>query len=69
MQLQARSWYKQCRFEDAKSGALRAGDVYESLRAARDLEHCSALLRDIEEGIGEPVTPGKFPETLPLSLC
>ena len=48
MELQARIWYKQCRFEEAKSGALGAADVYEKLGNTEDAERCRAILRDIE---------------------
>jgi len=49
MQLQSRFWYEQGRFEEAKSEALRAADVFEGFGAAKDLEECRALLRNIEE--------------------
>jgi len=58
MVLQAQVWYRQRRFEEAKSEALRAADVHEKLGAARDLEFCRALLRDIEEEMQKPVTSG-----------
>ena len=48
-QLQARFWYGQGKFEEAKSEALSAADVFERFGAAKDLEECRALLRDIEE--------------------
>jgi len=48
-QLQARFWYGQGKFEEAKSEALGAADVFERFGAAKDLEECRALLRDIEE--------------------
>jgi len=48
-QLQAKFWYGQGKFEEAKSEALRAADVFERFGAAKDLEECRALLRDIEE--------------------
>jgi len=48
-QLQARFWYGQSKFEEAKSEALCAADVFERFGAAKDLEDCRALLRDIEE--------------------
>jgi len=49
IELQARFWYGQGKFEEAKSEALGAADVFERLGAAKDLEDCRALLRDIEE--------------------
>jgi len=49
MRLHARFWYRQGKFEEAKSEALRAADFFERLGAAKDLEECRALLRDIEE--------------------
>jgi len=48
MQLQAEFWYEERKFDVAESAALRAADVYERLGAARDLESCKALLRNIE---------------------
>jgi len=49
MRLQARFWYEQGKFEEAKSEVLRAADAFERFGAAKDLEECRALLRDIEE--------------------
>ena len=49
MRLQAGFWYQQHRFEEAKSEALRASDVYERLGATKSLEKCRALLRDIHQ--------------------
>jgi len=49
MRLQARFCYGQGRFEEANSEALGAADVFERFGAAKDLEECRALLRDIEE--------------------
>ena len=51
MYLQARFWHREGRFEEAKSEALGAADIYERGGATRDLELCRTLLRDIEEGI------------------
>ena len=51
MELQARVWYSQHRLEEARSEALRAADVYEKIGAAKDLEDCKSLLRDIEKGL------------------
>jgi len=49
MELQARVWYRQSKLEEARSEALRAADVYEKLGAAKDVEDCRKLLRDIEK--------------------
>ena len=48
MDLQARLWHRQGRFEDAESEALRALDAFEKLEAARDAESMRQLLRQIE---------------------
>ena len=48
MNLQARFLYQEYRFEEAKSEALHAADVYEKLGATKDLEACRELLRDIK---------------------
>jgi tetratricopeptide (TPR) repeat protein len=48
-ELQARIWYEQGRFEEAKSEALCAADVYGKIGAAKDVEDCRVLLQDIEE--------------------
>jgi len=55
---QAWVWYRQRRFNEAKSEALRAADVYERLGAVRDLEICRDLLRDTEEGMKRAVASG-----------
>jgi len=48
MGLQARFWYKQCRFEEATSVALDAADMFEKLGAMKDVEDCRRLIQDIE---------------------
>jgi len=58
MELQAWVWYDQHRLEEAKSEVLRAADVYEKIGAAKDLEDCRQLLRDIEE-LNTPVASGQ----------
>ena len=58
MKLHARVWYKQDRFEEARSEALRAIDVYEKLGATGGVEDCRRLLRDIENKLDGPVTSG-----------
>jgi len=59
MQLQARLWYEQRKFKEAKSEALRAAGVLEKLGAAQDLKGCRELLRWIEEDTKKPVVPDK----------
>ena len=59
MQLQAWFWYKECRFEEAKSEALRAADVYEKIGATKGVEGCRAILRNIETEKENPATPGE----------
>ena len=49
--LQAELWYRQGRFEEARSETLRAIDAYERLGAARPLERCRELLQEIERKI------------------
>ena len=49
MRMQAKIWYYERRFEDAKSEALRAADVFEKLGATQSLEVCRELLQDIEK--------------------
>ena len=52
MELQARILYKSCKFEEAKTEALRAADTYKKIGAMKDVEDCRAILRDIETGAG-----------------
>ena len=44
MEVQAKIWYQQHRFEGATSEVLRATKVFENLRAASDVERCKMLL-------------------------
>ena len=48
MELQAKFWSQERKFEEAKSEALRAADIYERLGATGVLERCKTLLRNIE---------------------
>ena len=73
MELQAGFWYKERRFEEAKSEALRAADVYEGIGAAKDVVDCETLLRKIEAAKTETLAvsseldfDGEFLETIPL---
>jgi len=57
--LQALFWYQQRRLEEARSGALRAADVFERFGATDDLEVCKALVRSADlGGNGESVISG-----------
>ena len=49
MGLQANFWYKECRFEEAKSEAPRAIDVYKGVGATDGVESCKAILLGIED--------------------
>ena len=72
MELQAGLWYQQGRLEEAKSEALCAVGVFEKLGAAKDVEDCRILLRDIEEEAEESDTSsgsdsdGELTGTAPL---
>ena len=55
-------WYRQGRFEEARSETLRAADAYEWLGAADELEDCKELLRGIEREMVEPVIRNGSPD-------
>ena len=55
MRLQTRIWYKQRKLEEARSEALRTVDIFEKLGAAKDVEECRGLLRDIQNELNNPV--------------
>ena len=50
MHLQANMFYLQHKFEDAKSEASRALEIYEKCGATRDIECCRELLQLIDQG-------------------
>ena len=56
MSLQAGFWYKEGKFEEAKSEALGAISVYEEIGVEKELEACRSLLQDIEKEINRPAT-------------
>ena len=58
-ELEAKIWYKQHRFEEARSEALRATDVYQKLGYAVGVENCRVLLKRIEEGLNAPTSSGR----------
>ena len=49
MELEAWLWYREGRFEEAKSEALRAIGVYEGIGATECVEKCKAVLRRAEK--------------------
>ena len=56
--LQAIIWYKQHRFEKARSEALRAANTFEKLGATENIEQCKGLLQDIQKALDVPVSSG-----------
>jgi tetratricopeptide (TPR) repeat protein len=46
---QARFWCMQRRFEEARSAASHAADVYERFEATKDLERCRTLLQSLKK--------------------
>ena len=72
--LQARSWYREGRYEEAKVECLCAIEVFGNLGVVKEVERCRNLLRRIEKSM-EPsvvITPGgsdlngEFPKTILL---
>ena len=61
MEAKAVIWFRQHKFEDAVSEALRALNIYEKLGASRDIVDCKGLLQNIEQA-----TAGELLETMPL---
>jgi len=57
--LQARIWLGECKFEEAKSEALRAIDIYGKVGNMRDVERCRKILEDIKKQKKKLVTSGE----------
>ena len=49
---QAQILYRQHKFGDARSEAVRAKEIYEQLGLAHDMQVCMDLLQDIEGAAG-----------------
>jgi len=68
--LQVTFWCNQHRLEEAKSGTLRAVEIFEKLGAAKDVEDCRKLLQRIDEEMNSLVVShesgdeGEFLETV-----
>ena len=60
MRLQARIWYRQCKFEEAKLEALDAADIFEKIGAVGEVEECRYILRRIERKMKRPITSGEL---------
>ena len=54
MEMQAKLWYEQHQFKEAKSDVLRAVDAYEKVGAATDVERCRELLQKIQKELNSP---------------
>ena len=59
MRLQARVWYSECKFGEAKSAALQAVAMFDRIGSAEDVEDCMVVLRHIEEETKIPAAAGK----------
>ena len=58
LELQAGLWYREHRFEEAKSEALHAIGVFENVGATKDVERCRATLQNIDVAI-DPLAVSK----------
>ena len=58
MEVQARFWYNEDRYDEARAEALHAAETYERIGATGDMEDCRAILRSIEEIVSAPVASG-----------
>ena len=59
MELQARMWYCESKFGEAKSEALQAIKFFEKIGSMMDVEDCRAILKDIEERMKTPIVSGE----------
>ena len=72
MRAEAQVWKEEGRFEEAKSGVLRAIDAFEKLGKTKDAEGCRGDLRTLEEAMNKPAASrehnsnGEFLETMLL---
>ena len=66
--VQALFWHIQHRFEEAKSEALHALNVFDKLGASNNAEEVRGLLRQINRDASELDDSGKLLETVPLVM-
>ena len=59
MRLQARVSFKQRRFEEARSEAHKAVNIFEKIGAAKDAEECRKVIQDIQMELGGFLTSGQ----------
>jgi tetratricopeptide (TPR) repeat protein len=66
--LQPECWHQQHMFQEAKSEALHALDVFEKLGATNDAEYTRELLGEIYHRV-RGIDDGELLETIPLVVC
>ena len=59
MEEQAWVWFEQCRFEEARSEALRAANVYEKFGATKRTEECRTIIQRIQEELDGSFVSGQ----------
>ena len=56
MMKQARFWYEECKFEEARCETLCAVDIYKKIGATKNVECCQAILQNIEVALSNTVS-------------
>ena len=68
--MQAMIWLKQGKLEEARSGSLRAAEIFEKLGVSKDVEACKWLLENIAQQRQERLVPsgqlGEFLHVMPI---
>ena len=59
-EMQAGIWYRQGKFENAASEALRASEIYEKLGLAKDVGDCRELIRKSKQAVENQDSSGKY---------
>jgi len=57
--LQAGLWFKECKFEEAKSEVLHAIDIFAKAGSMKDVEGCREILEHMKRQMKEPVISGE----------